>query len=244
MVGMLAGPRSRPLDPSVLGRVLARIRARPSALVVFDLDSTILDNRPRQARILREFGAARGVATLAQARADHWQDWSIQRAMRNAGLSDEEVTRLAEDAKEFWRQRFFTSEYCRDDAPIAGAREYLAAIVAGGGRVVYCTGRHEPMRAGTVDSFARLGYPLPSAEAPLLMKPTFELSDDDWKVEAYARLRAVGDVEAVFDNEPTHVNGYRAAFADAIVVHLATEDSGRAVAIADGVVSIRNFIAA
>jgi hypothetical protein len=240
---MLAGPRSRPLDPSVLDRVLARVRTLPGAVVVFDLDSTILDNRPRQARILREFGVARGIAALAEAHADHWQDWSIQRAMANAGLGPDEVARLVEDAKQFWRDRFFTSEYCRDDAPIAGAREYLGAIVDGGGRVVYCTGRHEPMRAGTVESFVRLGYPVPDAGAQLLMKPVFELSDDDWKVEAYARLRAIGEVAAVFDNEPTHVNGYRAAFPDAIIVHLATDDSGRAVALSDGIVSIRSFVA-
>lgn len=239
---MLVGPRSRPLDPSVLDRVLARVKAAPAGLVVFDLDSTILDNRPRQARILRELGAARGIEALTRARAEHWQDWSIQRAMRNAGLADDEVARLADEAKQFWRERFFTSEYCRDDAAIAGAVAYVGSLVAAGARIVYCTGRHEPMRAGTVDSFERLGFPQPRDGAELLMKPVFELSDDDWKVEAYARLRALGRVVAVFDNEPTHVNGYREAFADAIVVHLATDDSGRPVALSDGIVSIRNFV--
>lgn len=236
-----AGP-GLTLDPTVLERVLARLRAHAGAVAVFDLDSTLLDNRPRQARILREFGVARGIAALAQARPEHWQDWSIQRAMANAGLPADEVARLAEDAKQFWRERFFTSEYCRDDEPIAGAREYLAAVVATGALVAYCTGRHEPMRAGTVDNFARLGYPLPGARVQLLMKPVFELSDDDWKVEAYARLRALGAVVAVFDNEPTHVNGYRAAFPDATVVHLATDHSGRPVPLADGIVSVKDFV--
>ena len=75
------------------------------------------------------------------------------------------------------------------------------------------------------------------------MKPTFELSDDDWKATAYAELRAIGTVLAVFDNEPTHVNGYRHAFPDALVVHLATDDSGRDVPLADGVLSIKSFLA-
>jgi hypothetical protein len=228
-------------DPTVLERVLGRVRAVPGALVVFDLDSTILDNKPRQARILREFGALHGIAALAEARATHWVDWSIQRAMANAGLAPDEVSRWAEEAKEFWRERFFTSEYCRDDAPIPGARAYLQAVVDAGGFIAYCTGRHEPMRAGTVESFARLGYPVPGARVQLLMKPVFELSDDDWKMEAYERLRQLGAVVAVFDNEPTHVNGYRASFPHATVVHLATDDSGRAVTLAEGVVSIRDF---
>jgi beta-phosphoglucomutase-like phosphatase (HAD superfamily) len=244
---MLVAPRSSPplkLDPSVLERVLARTRARPGTLVVFDLDSTILDNRPRQARILREFGAARGIAKLADARPEHWQDWSLQRAMCNAGLPPDEAARLADDARRFWRERFFTSEYCRDDDAIAGARDFLAALVDGGSRIVYCTGRHEPMRAGTVASFERLGFPLPRDGAELLMKPVFELNDDAWKVEAHSRLRAIGEVAAVFDNEPTHVNGYRAAFVDAIVVHLATDDSGRPVGLSDGITSIKSFVRA
>jgi predicted secreted acid phosphatase len=239
---MIASARN-PLayDSTVLERVLARVRAVSNAVVVFDLDSTLLDNKPRQARILREFGAARGIAALACARSEHWVDWSIQRAMANAGLGADEVARLADDAKAFWRDRFFTSEYSRDDEPIAGAREYLAAVAAAGGFIAYCTGRHEPMRDGTVDSFARLRFPLPGARVQLLMKPVFELSDDDWKSEAYARLKELGGVVAVFDNEPTHVNGYRAGFPDATVVHLATDDSGRPVPLSAGIVSVQDF---
>ncbi len=239
---MIASARN-PLtyDPTVLERVLARLQAQPGCVVVFDLDSTLLDNKPRQARILREFGRAHAIPELAAARPEHWVDWSIQRAMANTGLSPDEVARWAEPAKQFWRERFFTSEYCRDDEPIAGAREFLDAVAKTGAVIAYCTGRHEAMRAGTVDNFVRLGYPLPGADVHLLMKPVFELSDDDWKTEAYARLAALAPVVAVFDNEPTHVNGYRAAFPDATVVHLATDDSGRPVQLLPGVVSIRDF---
>ena len=241
---MIASARN-PLtyDPTVLARVLARVRALPDAVVVFDLDSTLLDNKPRQARILREFGAAHGIPLLAAARSEHWVDWSIQRAMSNAGLGADEVARLAEDAKEFWRERFFTSEYCRDDEAIPGARDYLAAVADAGAFIAYCTGRHEQMRAGSIESFVRLGFPVPGPRVQLLMKPQFELSDDDWKLEAYARLAQLGRVVAVFDNEPTHVNGYRLGFADATIVHLATDDSGRPVQLADGVVSIKDFLA-
>jgi hypothetical protein len=238
------------LDPTVLVRVLDRLHAQPGSVVVFDLDSTLLDNKPRQARILREFGAAHGIAALATIGPEHWTDWSITRAMLNAGLASDEVARLGEDAKQFWRDRFFTSEYCRDDEAIAGARAYLESVARTGAIIAYCTGRHEAMRDGTVASFRRLGYPLPrapgaaadAARVHLIMKPLFELSDDDWKVEAFAELRVLGPVVAAFDNEPTHVNGYRAGFPDAITVHLDTDHSGRAVTLADGVVSVRDFV--
>src|SRR5262249_32650166 len=147
------------LDPTAPRRVLDRVRAVPGSVVVFDLDSTLLDNRPRQARILREFGEARGIPELAAAQPRHWVDWSLTRAMAATGLPAAEVDALADDAKEFWRERFFTSEYCRDDDAIAGARDYLDAVAAAGGIIAYCTGRHEAMRGGTVASFARLGFP-------------------------------------------------------------------------------------
>ena len=230
------------LDSTALERVLERVRAVPGSVVVFDLDSTLLDNRPRQARILREFGAAHGIALLASARPEHWVDWSLTHAMLATGLPTAEVDRLGEEAKVFWRDRFFTSEYCRDDESIAGARDYLLAIQAAGGIIAYCTGRHEEMRGGTVESFARLGFPLPdSSRVFLLMKPVFELGDDEWKVQAYGILRGLGTVVAAFDNEPTHVNGYRGGFPDAIAVHLDTDHSGRPVVLSAGIVSVKDF---
>lgn len=233
----------RQLDPTVLERALARAReAGPAGVMVFDLDSTLLDNRPRQARILREFGLRCGLAPLERARPEHWQDWDIRHAMRNAGLDDAAIERFAEEAKAFWRERFFTSEYCEIDEAIPGAAAYVRAVRGAGAQVAYCTGRHELMRAGSVACFRRLAFPLPGDGVHLLMKPTIELSDDDWKGEAYAELRAIGRVLAAFDNEPTHINGYRQAFPDALMVHLATDDSGRDIPLADGVLSVKSFL--
>jgi hypothetical protein len=230
------------LDPQVLARVVASARAAGAGgVVVFDLDSTLLDNRPRQARILREFGAARGVPSLSAARPEHWEGWDLRRAMLNTGLPPLEVDRWSEEAKAWWRERFFTSEYCAVDDAITGAVRFVERVAESGAQIAYCTGRHEPMRAGSVASFQRLGFPLPGPSVHLLMKPTFDVSDDDWKVTAYARLRELGRVVAVFDNEPTHVNGYRQAFPEAIAVHLDTDHSGRDVALADGIVSVRDF---
>jgi predicted secreted acid phosphatase len=248
MVTSTKGSTSSVVDDGSARAVLERVlgeaeRTGSKGVLVFDLDSTLLDNRPRQARILREFGAATGLSALMGARPEHWTSWDIKQAMTHAGLSPEEVERNAEAAKSFWRDRFFTSEYCAGDAAIAGAVAYVAKVVATSAQVAYCTGRHEPMREGSVASFRRLGLPEPGARVHLLMKPTFEQSDDEWKEVAYARLRALGQVLAAFDNEPTHVNGYRRAFPDAIAVHLATDHSGRPVPLDDGIYSVRDFTA-
>jgi predicted secreted acid phosphatase len=235
--------RVRQLDLTVLRRTLERAReAGTRGLVVFDLDSTLLDNRPRQARILKEFGRLHDLAALLATEPRHWDSWDIKRAMLNTGLAVEDVERFGEEAKTFWRDRFFTSEYCAIDDAIPGAAAFVEDVARAGAQVAYCTGRHEAMRAGSVRSFERLGFPVPSERVHLLMKPAIEVSDDDWKATAYAKLRELGTVLAVFDNEPTHVNGYRFAFPDALCVHLATDDSGRDVSLADGVTSVPNFL--
>jgi hypothetical protein len=224
---------------NLLQEVLAA--ADSSAVVVFDLDSTLLDNRPRQALILREFGVEHGLAAPAAARSEHWVSWEIADAMANTGLSAAEVDRWLPAAKKFWRERFFTSEYCALDDAIAGAVEFVGEVRRRGAQVAYCTGRHEAMRQGSVASFARLGFPLPGERVQLFMKPRIEISDDEYKVSAAPSLRALGRVIAAFDNEPTHINIYAHAFPEARAVHLATDHSGRPVQLAPAVVSIRNF---
>ena len=74
-------------QPPVLSAVLARARAIRGGVVVLDLDSTVMDNRPRQARILQDYGRAAGVAPLLEARPEHWEGWDLERALVNAGLS-------------------------------------------------------------------------------------------------------------------------------------------------------------
>jgi predicted secreted acid phosphatase len=229
-------------DPAVLDRIVdAARRVGERGAVVFDLDSTLLDNRPRQAQILREFGARVGVPHLAQVRPEHWTSWDIADAMRAAGATEQEIATHAEAAKDYWRSVFFTSAYCAIDEATPGAAGYVARLVTTGVQIVYCTGRHEEMRAGSIECFVRLGLPVPGHKVSLLMKPELATSDDAWKEQAYAELRVLGEVVAIFDNEPTHINGYRRAFPDAICVHLDTDHSGRPVTLLDGIVSVKRF---
>lgn len=235
------------VDPAQQRRILeaalaAAGQAGARGVLIFDLDSTLLDNRPRQARILREFGRARGVSRLAEARAEHFTGWSLGDAMRAAGLGEDEVAALVGDGKEFWRQRFFTSEYCVDDVPIRGAVEFTRAVRASGAQIAYVTGRHTPMGPGTVACFEREGFPLPDGRhVHLMLKPAFETTDDDWKLLAFREVDALGEVVAAFDNEPAHINGYAARYPGALSVRLATDDSGRPIAVAPGVVQVADF---
>jgi hypothetical protein len=243
------GPRgkrgSRETQPKILEQALEAAKTAGSAgVVVLDLDSTILDNAPRQAAILREWAEKRGgPAEVARTQAEHVAGWDLRIAMVNAGLPPERASALYPDVKAFWRERFFTSDYCKLDRAVAGSTVYLERLRATGAKVCYLTGRHEGMRAGTVESFARAGFPEPDGKAVhLLLKPNLEQDDDAWKVEAREPLRKLGRVVAVFDNEPSHANGYKEAFPEAVVVHLDTDNSGRPTAVLESIPSVLDFV--
>ncbi len=230
---------------TLLAQILDAVRSHaPRGVVVFDLDSTLFDNRPRQARIFREFGAAYGVPELLAASAQHWRGWDLRVPLGRLGLDEARIADIYPTLRQFWWDRFFTSEYCREDEPVPGAAEFVRQIAHAGAQVIYLTGRHEGMRAGTLDTLARHGFPVPpgnGAGVHLLLKPTLEESDDTFKADAHATVRVLGPVIAAFDNEPTHANDLQKSFPEAIVVHLDTDHSGRQVAVAHGIPSIPDF---
>lgn len=224
--------------------ILARARSLgPQGVLAFDLDSTLFDNRPRQARILREYGASRALTALTTCAPHHWDaGWDMRDAMRACGLEAAQVEAHFPEARRFWVERFFTSDYCIEDVAIDGAGAFTYAVVATGARLVYVTGRHEGMRQGSVSCMRQHGLALPDErQVYLFMKPDLKADDDAFKREAHARLGQMGSVVAAFDNEPTHANDYRRKFPEATVIHLATDHSGRPVELLEGIVSVPHF---
>jgi hypothetical protein len=228
----------------VLDSVLSRARSvGKNGVAAFDLDSTLLDNRPRQARILAEYGRAHDLPSLAGSLPAHWTSWEIADAMRASGLEEGLVAVHRNPAKEYWGRHFFTSAYCVADIPMPGAREFLAELMETGVQIAYVTGRDVAMGEGSLASFRSAGFPIPDERrVHFMLKPNTELADDAWKEECYVALAHLGEVIAAFDNEPTHINGYRARFPGALCVHLATDDSGRPVPLADGIPSVATFL--
>ncbi len=236
--------RARPEEQEGI-LVAARRRAReaaPRGVVVCDLDSTLLDNRPRLARILQDYGRTAGLPELTGARPEHWQGWSLQRALRHAGLAPELVEAHAAPARRYFAEWFFTSAYCRLDVPVPGAPAFARAVVAAGAHLAYVSGRPRGMESGTREVFRAHAFPLPDGRTVhLFLKPRRELLDDDWKLEAARLVERVGPVVAVFDNEPLHVNAYAECWPEALAVHLDTDDSGRPVEVLERIRSIRDF---
>lgn len=236
--------RARRADqPAILAAALSRARSSaPDGVAVFDLDSTLLDNRPRQARILQEYGRAAGLDALLGAAPWHFVGWDLDDALRNAGLSDALVRAHRGPVRRFWEERFFTNAFCRHDLPVSGASAFVRAVRAAGARIAYVTGRPASMEEGTLEVLRRFEFPLPDGKTTwLLMKPGEALRDDAWKAIARDAVDAIGPVVLAFDNEPAHVNAYARAWRRALAIHLDTDHSGRAIEVDAAIPSVADL---
>ncbi len=227
----------------ILAEALARARAAaPSGVAVLDLDATLLDNGPRQARIAQDYGRLARLPPLLDSLAEHWRGWDLEAALVAAGLPAALARRHRAAFRRFWAERFFTSAYCSLDVPVPGAPEFVRAVAAAGARVAYVTGRPSRMEDGTMHVLQRHGFPLPDGvRTRLLMKPSDELRDDAWKEIARSAVEAFGPVVLAFDNEPAHVNAYARAWPGALVVHLDTDHSPSPVEVLASVPAISDF---
>lgn len=185
------------------------VAGQPAPVLVFDLDGTLLDNRPRVARIFREL-------------ADVWETKHADHARALAGVQGDDIVYgltenferlgitdkpLLEEGYEFWKQRFFTDEYLRYDTETDGARVFVKACYEAGATIVYLTGRDLPnMALGTFASLRDLGFPIGVVGTSLVTKPAFEIPDADFKHSVAPSLVRHGNVVATFDNEPANCN--------------------------------------
>jgi hypothetical protein len=214
---------------ALLRRVLDGVRAerrRGPAVVVFDLDGTLMDNRPRVVAILHELAehwwARHPDAAAACARAENDDiGYGFVENLRRLGVHG---TALHEEGFAFWKQRFFADPHVRHDVEVAGARAFAQAVHDAGAVVVYLTGRDLPnMALGSFASLRDLGFPIGVIGTELVVKPRFEMLDDVFKRAVAPDLRRLGTVIASFDNEPLNVNIFLEAHPESIGVFLDTQ---------------------
>ncbi|MFK7992128.1 MAG: hypothetical protein AB8I08_39280, partial [Sandaracinaceae bacterium] len=222
-------PPPLPHQLDVLGSVLDALetwQASGSPVVVFDLDATLFDNRPRTFEILMEYrdtvaASDPALADALSSLAEEQIDYLLTDTLKTCGIY------RADDVKaisSFWRERFFTDEYIACDRTLVGAPEFVRTCYEMGAVIVYLTGRDIPgMLVGTVAKLRDEGFPIAVAGTEVILKPDPNMSDEAFKRGALPSLSRVGDMVAFFDNEPANCNLARAMFSDATVVLLETQ---------------------
>jgi hypothetical protein len=225
-------PPPLPHQTHVLASVLDRIAAyvedeqARTPVVVFDLDATLYDNRPRTLEILMEYREAildddpQTAAALSILTPEHIE-YLLSDTLRACGISG---AQLISEITRFWHDRFFADAYLKHDAPLDGAAEFVRACHDTGSIVVYLTGRDLPgMLLGTVESLRDCGFPIGIAGTELVLKPDANLPDEAFKRGALPTMNRLGDVIAFFDNEPANCNLAKQMFPEATVVLLETQ---------------------
>ena len=243
-------PPPLPHQTTVLSDVLQRIaqwsagEGARTPVVVFDLDATVYDNRPRTLEILMQYReevleAEPDVAdALAALTLDHLQ-YLLSDTLRGVGITRAD---LVSDITRYWRDRFFTDDYLAHDEPMDGAPEYVRSCHEAGAIIVYLTGRDLPgMLLGTVASLRDCAFPIGIAGVELLLKPDANLPDEAFKRGALPTLTRLGDIVAFFDNEPANCNLAKALYPDSTVVLLETQKVPYAPPPVEGVDVVADF---
>jgi hypothetical protein len=228
------------LDP--LFRALSFTRGgQPS--VIFDLDGTLYDNRPRTVEILRRAAkklppSSLDSARLLQLKPSHFQ-YSIRDALVAAHVDDLEWALSA------WVAGFFCNDFLSFDAPYPGAVNLVCELHAREAQIVYLSGRDEPlMGAGTRQSLRDWGFPLDVPRTSVILKPDARLDDVAWKSDVIASQFGAGaSVLAAFDNEPANCNSFVHHCPNALVYLVDTGHTPNAPAPDPRVIPMTEFVA-
>lgn len=227
-----------------LGETLGRIGRARAPRVLFDLDGTLLDNRPRSSAIFRKLALEWQERFPEHARRLHATEasqlvFSLRENLSRAGIIERAELGLA---IEFWREHFFRDDFLHHDVPVPGARDYARACYDAGATLVYFTGRDlQNMALGTVRSLRDHGFPIGVPGVELVLKPEAELDDFTYKRLTLEKLARGGEVVAGFDNEPENCNLFKAHFADADIFLLDTGHVPHAPDLGPGIRVVADF---
>jgi len=230
---------------SAISVVEERTARGKSTLAIFDLDGTLFDNRTRTIFILREISEkfaskAPGLSKAFEAFQDLAAvDYSLDITLDRLG-----VKHPAEVAfiKQEWAKRFFSDEYQRYDMPILGAKAYVERVHKAGATVIYLTGRDVGrMLVGTTEVLRLYGFPVGVAGTMTIVKKEFEQDDEIFKKEVSEYIDRLGEVVAIFENEPANSNILQARFPKAASFFVQTQHRPGAPALAPGIHKLKDF---
>lgn len=245
--GRMFSPLTATAQAELLRSLVERSRpksgeARP--VVVFDLDGTIFDNRPRTVAILKAYAekvrhARPDLAEKLGALHHEAVPYLLTDTLARLGITAEADVNALRD---HWVSCFFVDEWLHHDVALPGAVDFAKACWQNGASLVYLTGRDLPkMSLGSFASLRDTGFPIGVPGTALVCKPDPAIPDEHYKREVCPEMARVGNVIASFDNEPGNCNAFLEHFPSAASVLLATQHMPGAPALAGGCLTIVDF---
>lgn len=230
----------------ILDRIHVKTKRQASSVVIFDLDGTRYDNRPRTMYILRQIAdqfydqmpqLVKAVENGEINKLDNYE-YGLDASMARLGVTDENEIKLA---KSEWSKRFFTDDYQQYDVPLPGAKKFVCDVYEAGATVIYLTGRDVNMLVGLTQTLRMCGFPVGVVGTMTMTKKDFNQDDGMFKDEVAAYLDRLGEVVGIFENEPANSNLFQKNFPGATSMFLLTQHRPDAPALDDGITPIRDF---
>ncbi|SMF55656.1 HAD family hydrolase [Pseudobacteriovorax antillogorgiicola] len=192
------------------------------ALVIFDIDDTIIDCRHRKLKVFRDFCSQDQIQDQFRQESEivlnaNIQDiaYRVTDCMKNLGIKSID---FVEQLATFWVGNYFTYPYIKDDLPFPGAESFVQGCHNAGAHIVYLTGRDEPgMGRGTREILAKLDFPWKNDDTSLFMKPDPAMDDFSYKKAVLNDIAKLGTVVASFENELKNLNQMAAHFPEALM---------------------------
>jgi len=229
----------------VVERIIRKTEEQVSTLAIFDLDGTLFDNRTRTMFILREISEKYGDQLPQLLTAfDNFRELSIVEYSLSDTLEKLAITdrREREFISKEWEKRFFTDEYQIFDLPLQGAKSYVSRVHEAGATVIYLTGRDvDRMLVGTTESLRLFGFPVGIVGTMMIVKREFEEKDEIFKRDVVSYLKRLGQVEAIFENEPLNSNILAKGFPEATSFLVLTQHRPDAPILDRGIHRIKDF---
>jgi hypothetical protein len=182
-------------------------------LMVFDLDSTLLDLSQRVQAILEDFVAraenrARFPDSCERLMSVEIrrQDWGLKEPLARLGMTPTSHADFFQSVQRAWAQGFFSNHYLRHDRPLRGAVEFVRHLHDHGAHIMYLTGRDVPrMGEGTLRSLLQHGFPNSQARTDLVLKATAHHDDAEFKAEILSARAPQHRKLVLFENEPVNL---------------------------------------
>ena len=202
--------------------------------VIFDLDSTLFDVSPRITKIIHLFAQQKEIKqnypeeskALLNLQA-HESDYGVKKTLMRIGFQPPNVE-FIRSLVDFWKKAFFSNTYLEFDKPYDGAPEFVSELHKAGAAIYYLTGRDVPrMLDGTIKSLKANGFPLNDDHSGLILKPTTEISDHDFKAEFFKSLDDKSGETWFFENEPKNIHLVEKITPHIKIVFVATVHSGK-----------------
>ncbi|MDB2447023.1 HAD family hydrolase [bacterium] len=201
---------------AVLNKITSEISASVTAdkknLVIFDIDSTLLDTSYRTGGIFKEFARhplhKETYPKLCKA-ISRWHETvevynPIGFVNHHSGITIDENSDTAKYLLSYWKKRFFNPDWLCQDLPYWGAQEFTAKCLELGADIAYLTGREDKtLREDTLRSLAthRFPFEMNSKRTRLMLKSSASIKDIIYKDEGLKELKSGYDNVYYIENE-------------------------------------------